>query len=547
MKEILLEKKGKFVLYIIACFIPVISDLLQIAVLALVFEAVGNESMEALKIAAYAAIGATILIGVLFIFSRLMRISYMRDVVLALRIKAFDKIVNMGYKQYNIKSRDVYVSNLINDVNTFEADFFISLINVIFRFFMYLSALVILFVINWKIALIIFSVSILVWFISKFYEKRTVKYQKDVSTANEKFTVDVANVFNGLEILKLNNIEETFLDKNKKAIKSLEHKKFKFNIFTSFQLYSNFAIGNFVIIGLVIFMVYQLQHGLSYGLMIISIQLSSNIIFSLVNLFPLVNKLKASAAIFEKITAKEDVIEAKGSKIPFEFNDSINIKDVSFSYENNDVFKSINFSFGKGKKHIIKGPSGSGKSTLFKLVSHIIDDYDGCIDVDGVDLKTVSIASFNEKVSYVYQDVFLFETTLKENICLYKEYTDKEVIEACEKAGLKDFIDSLDEGIYTMISENGKNLSGGERQRISIARALCKKAEIIFVDEATSALNDEFGRQIESTLLSLEATVISISHKYFDGITNKYDTVLEIKDGHIASFSGKDYFDEVLV
>ncbi|PAT01125.1 hypothetical protein CI105_08320 [Candidatus Izimaplasma bacterium ZiA1] len=547
MKELLLEKKGKFILYIIACFIPVLTDLLQIGVLALVFEAVGNQSMDELKFAGFAALGATILGAVLFISSRLMRISYMRDVVLTLRIKAFDKIVNMGYKQFNKRSRDVYVSNLINDVNTFEADFFLSLINVIFRFFMYLAALIILLVINWKIALIIFIVSILVFFISKFYEKRTVRYQKDVSTANEKFTVDVSNVFNGLEILKLNNIEDSFLEKNKKAIKSLEHKKFKFNIFTSFQLYSNFAIGNFVVIGLVIYMIYQLQNGLSYGVMIISIQLSANIIFSLVNLFPLVNKLKASSAIFEKITVPEEVVESNGSKNPFEYNSLININDVSFSYENNKVFKSINFSFEKGKKHIVKGPSGSGKSTLFKLISHVIDDYDGSIDVDGVDLKSVSMSSFNEKVSYVYQDVFLFETTLKENICLYKDYSDDEVLDACKKAGLEDFVASLDEGIYTMISENGKNLSGGERQRISIARALVKKAEIIFVDEATSALNEEFGRQIESTLLSLDATVISISHKYFDGITNKYDIVLEIKDGFIATFKGQDYFDEVLV
>ncbi|XMB73197.1 ABC transporter ATP-binding protein [Mycoplasmatota bacterium WC30] len=547
MKELLLERKGKFILYLIACLIPVIIELAQIGVLALIFEAVGNKSMEALKIAGFSALGVAVLGGVLFILGRLMRISFMRDVLLTLRIRAFDKIINMSYKQFNKKSRDVYVSNLINDVNTFESNFFLALINVIFRVFMYASALAILIVINWKVASLIFMVSILVLLISKFFEKRTVRYQKEVSSANEKFTVDVSNIFNGLEILKLNNIENTFLGKNKTAIKSLEHKKFKYNIFTSFQLYSNLTIGYFVILGLVVYMIYQTQNGLGYGIMIISVQLSSNIIFSLVNMFPLVNRLKASTAIFKKITIPEEVVELDESKNSFEFKKLFNINDVSFSYENNKVFKSMSFSFEKGKKHIIKGPSGSGKSTLFKLVSHILDDYKGSIDIDGVDLKTISISSFNEKVSYVYQDVFLFETTLKENISLYKDYSDEEVIEACNKAGLKDFVESLDEGINTMISENGKNLSGGERQRISIARALCKNAEIIFVDEATSALNDELGRQIESTLLSLDATVITISHKHFEGITNKYDTVFEIKDGFMTTYKGKDYFEEVLV
>lgn len=98
-----------------------------------------------------------------------------------------------------------------------------------------------------------------------------------------------------------------------------------------------------------------------------------------------------------------------------------------------------------------------------------------------------------------------------------------------------------------MISENGKNLSGGERQRVSIARALCKKSEILFVDEATSALNDELGQQIEKTLLQLESTVISISHKYFEGITNQYEIVYEIKDGQIARFEGKHYFTEAKI
>lgn len=547
MKQLLYERKGRFGLYIIACTIPVIMQLMQIGVMALVFDAVGNKSIDALKIAAYAAIGTTIFGTILFVFSRLMRVAYMRDVLIAIRIKAFDKIVNMGYKEFNLKSRDVYVSNLINDVNTFESNFFIALLNVIYRFFMYTSALAILIFINWRIALIIFAVSILVLLISKFFETRTIRYQKDVSTANEKFTVNVSNIFNGLEILKLNNIESQFLGKNKSAIKSLENKKFKFNVFTSLQLYSNITIGYFVLIGLIIFMIYQIQNGLGYGIMILSIQLSTNVIFSLVNMLPLMNSVKASAAIYEKITGKEDVVEMKESINSFEFTKSFNFNKVSYSYENNKVFKSISFSFEKGKKHIIKGPSGSGKTTLFKLVSHIIDDYEGSIDVDGIDLKSISISSFNEKVSYVYQDVFLFETSLKENISLYKDYSDEEIIEACRKAGLEEFINSLDKGIYTMISENGKNLSGGERQRISIARALCKKAEIIFVDEATSALNDELGRQIEATLLDLDATVITISHKYFDGITNKYDTVFEIKDGFMTTYKGKDYFSEVLV
>ncbi len=545
MKKMLLEHKSKFVLYIVACLFPVVRNLAQIVIVSLIFEIVQRNSMSFFYMVLIISVVYIAFDGVFFVISRLMRISYMRDILLSLRIRAFDKIIKMSYKQFNKQSRDVYASNLINDINTFENTFFVSLINFIFRCALYVSVMAILAFINWQLALIIFGVSIFVLVVSKLFEKKTVSLQKEVSTANEQFTVNSSNVFTGLEILKLNNMEEAFLKKNNKQIVKLEGKKYSYNVFTAFQLNFNATIGYFVLIGLIVFLMYQTQVGVGYGEMILTIQLASSAIFPLVNLFPLVNVLKSSKAIFEKITNEEVAIEAEEPLKPFVFKNKIDVNQVSFAYDDTPVFKSIHFSLEKGKKHLVKGPSGAGKSTLFKLLSHMIDDYEGNIVVDGTNMKLISSTSFNEKVSYVYQDVFLFEATLKDNITLFKPYSDKEVFEACKKAGLLEFVDSLENGIHTLISENGKNLSGGERQRVSIARALCKKAEILFIDEATSSLNEELGRQIEKTILDLDATVVAISHKYFEGITDKYDVVLEIKDGYLTKFDGIQYFSEV--
>jgi ATP-binding cassette subfamily B protein len=96
------------------------------------------------------------------------------------------------------------------------------------------------------------------------------------------------------------------------------------------------------------------------------------------------------------------------------------------------------------------------------------------------------------------------------------------------------------------LTENGKNLSGGQRQRISIARAMAKNAEILFVDEGTSSLNEELGREIEKVFLELDSTVIAISHRYYEGVTENYDYVIELKNGEIHSYPAKDYFNEVL-
>lgn len=547
MKSLLLENKKKFILYVLACFIPVITQLMQISIFAMIFQAVQVATMEYLKLTIGLAVVFMFLSALFFIISRMMRISYMRDVLLSLRIRAFDKILNTSYKHFNKKSRDVYISNLINDINTFENNFFISLINFIFRCGLYVVVLTVLFFLDWRIGLIIFGVSILVLLIAKLYEKKTVKLQTDVSNEFESFTVNVANTFNGLEILKLNNMEQTFLEKSNHQIKKLELKKLKFNFFSSLQIYSNEAIGIAVLFGLLIFLMWSLSTGTSYGRIFLIVQLSSTAIFPLVSMTPLINTLKSSKAIFEKITKDDSLDNDKnGRPNQFSFHDSIKVERLNFAYENKQIFQSLDFTIQKGKKYLIKGPSGAGKSTLIKLLSMIYDDYTGTITIDGTDLNSIKLASFNEKVSFIYQDVFLFEASLKDNITLFKAVSDEWVNKVCKLAGLSDFVSNLPDGLHTKISENGKNLSGGERQRVSIARALCKKSEILFVDEATSALNDELGRSIEQAILDLNATVIAISHKYFEGITNHYDYVLELKDGYINQYSASDYFVEAI-
>ncbi|HOI47187.1 MAG TPA: ABC transporter ATP-binding protein [Bacilli bacterium] len=547
MKSLLLENKKKFILYVLACFIPVITQLMQISIFAMIFQAVQVATMEYLKLTIGLAVVFMFLSALFFIISRMMRISYMRDVLLSLRIRAFDKILNTSYKHFNKKSRDVYISNLINDINTFENSFFISLINFIFRCGLYVVVLTVLFFLDWRIGLIIFGVSILVLLIAKLYEKKTVKLQTDVSNEFESFTVNVANTFNGLEILKLNNMEQTFLEKSNHQIKKLELKKLKFNFFSSLQIYSNEAIGIAVLFGLLIFLMWSLSTGTSYGRIFLIVQLSSTAIFPLVSMTPLINTLKSSKAIFEKITKDDSLDNDKnGRPNQFSFHDSIKVERLNFAYENKQIFQSLDFTIQKGKKYLIKGPSGAGKSTLIKLLSMIYDDYTGTITIDGTDLNAIKLASFNEKVSFIYQDVFLFEASLKDNITLFKDVSDEWVNQVCKLAGLSDFVSNLPDGLHTKISENGKNLSGGERQRVSIARALCKKSEILFVDEATSALNDELGRSIEQAILDLNATVIAISHKYFEGITNHYDYVLELKDGYINQYSASDYFVEAI-
>jgi ATP-binding cassette subfamily C protein len=140
----------------------------------------------------------------------------------------------------------------------------------------------------------------------------------------------------------------------------------------------------------------------------------------------------------------------------------------------------------------------------------------------------------------------LFEDTLRNNITLFGNYEDSDILKAVDQAGLRELVERLPQGLYTPLEENGKNLSGGERQRVSIARAVIKESSLLLADEATSNLDETLGRLVEATLLSLDATVIAISHRHYDGVTKNYDRVLEIDAGTLSEWHVDDYFREVV-
>ena len=548
MKELLLERKGKFILYILACMLPIIDSLLMNMSFVLILGSIERGDINYFIKVMIMAICFSVLGSLLFITSRFMRISFMRDTILDVRLRAFDRIINYSYKEFNKRSKDVYISNLINDINIFEQNFFLKLINVIYSGGYYIVSLIILAFIDFKFSIGIFTVSVLVFFISKAFQNKTVKLQEDVSESNEKFTTNVSNTFNGLEILKLNRVEDKFLYNTLKSIDKVERKKLHYTVFTEGQSGFINYFGFLIMMGILVYAINSFMQGVSFTKILFLVQLSNGCIWPIVRIIPLFNELKASAKIYEKITGNgEETTTDNNRSKDFVFNSTIEVKDLKFDYDGKEIFKGATFTIEKGKKYLIKGPSGAGKSTLIKLLSMAIEDYEGTIMVDGVDYRNIKEESMNNNISFVYQDVFLFEDTIYNNITLFKEIPESKVLKACEGAGLMELIEEKENGLNEMLLENGKNLSGGQRQRISIARALVRDVDLLFIDEATSNLNEELGRLIENTILSLDATVVAISHRYYEGITEKYDYVLEIKDGLVNKYTSQDYFErEVL-
>lgn len=544
MKELLWRRKKGFLIYVTACFISVIMNFLQMAMWGIIFNALEKGSNGAFLRAIGLSMLCIVAIVLLYILSRMMRIGYMRDILLDMRKNIFESVMNKSYKEFSKQSKEVYISNLSNDINLIESKFFISLLNAIFKGGLYVSVFIILCIMDYKLALSMGGVSIIILGFGRLFTQKTAHLQENLSKANEGFTVEMSSTFNGLEIIKLNQIQGKFLDKNLEALNHVEKRKFDFNLYTDLQKNIFVFSGYVAMVGIIIYLGTLVSQGVGMGKIMILFYLSNSMIFPLLDFFPLINIIKASAQTYKKIVGDESGLEEKQElQSPFNFNEMIEAKNITFSYGDQAILKNANFSIQKGKKYLIKGPSGAGKSTLIKLLTMVYDDYTGSLLADEKDYKKISEKSFNNKIAFIYQDVFLFEDTIRNNITLYQEMDEERVKRAVKASGLVDLIDKRPEGLEEVLMENGKNLSGGQRQRISIARAIAKEAEILFIDEGTSSLNPELGKQIEETFLELPSTVIAISHRYYEGVTEQYDYVLELKNGNITQYDAKDYFE----
>lgn len=230
----------------------------------------------------------------------------------------------------------------------------------------------------------------------------------------------------------------------------------------------------------------------------------------------------------------EIFIDADGRDISLD-NYDIEFKNVDFGYDSRTVLKNVSFKIPEKTSTAIVGPSGSGKTTICSLLARFYDPQAGSITVGGHDLSEFTCDSLLSNISMVFQNVYLFNDTIRANICFGKpDATEDEMIAAAKKARCHDFIMQLPSGYDTVVGEGGGTLSGGEKQRISIARAIMKNAPIIILDEATASIDPENEHLIQHAISELTRgkTVITIAHRL--ATVKNADCILVVDDGRIA-------------
>lgn len=244
----------------------------------------------------------------------------------------------------------------------------------------------------------------------------------------------------------------------------------------------------------------------------------------------------------EFLNVKDDDALENG-KVIKKVDGRIELKNVSFGYEDNQVINDLSLVIESGTSIALVGESGSGKSTIIKLLMGLIKPDDGKVLVDGIDLKKVSLNSYYDHVSYVSQEVPIFDGTLRENLVFDKNVSDDEIIEVLKFVSLEQFYSKLQNGLDTELGERGIKLSGGEKQRVALARLFFEDTKIIILDEATSALDNITEKKVMNSIFDKlsNRTVIMIAHR-LDSIKN-VEEVLVLKDGEIVE---RGLYDELL-
>lgn len=473
--------------------------------------------------------------------------NYIKNTVNYLRCDVFSKLINKDIKDFSLDNSGKYISVLYNDIKLIEDNFLNNIFLVISSLLSFLISLCALFYISPYIVIFISIFGVLGFIIPNALSKKLVIEKNEYSKNLEEITSVTKDLFSGFEVIKGFNISKKI---NKIFVKNslnVENSKRKCSILEAIIKGFSLAFSVTIYLGVLILGGYLMyKKSISVGTAIIIIQLSTHIVGPVKTSISLINQIKSVSLIGKKV---EDILnvnnESEESEEIKSFRDCIDIKDLNFSYtKERNALKNINLKFERNKKYAIVGESGCGKSTLIKLIMRYYNEYEGKITIDNKDLNKIYSSDLYKTISMIQQNVFMFDDSIKENIRLFSNYSDESVIESCKRSGIMGLINRLEDGIDSLVGENGNKLSGGEKQRIAIARALINETKILILDESTSALDNETAYSLEKSLLNLEnLTMIVVTHKLIKNLLTDYDEIIVMKDGMVIE---KGSFEELI-
>ena len=425
------------------------------------------------------------------------RIPCIRYIMIKNRYAKFRELFKLPYKCYARRTVEKYIALFVNDMDEYEAEYFTACKGMMENIGMVVVATSIFIIMERRLFVIILIPTLLIL---------------GAGAILKRYMARLRLVVSGEE--RYNRICQYGQEKICGQISIL------FTIFGLVYVVAGMADGN-LLLGRATFLV-----------LLVNI-LEQNV----TAVFPAVNQYLAARERLEGAFADSDEEDTmkndngiQGTDNGFSFKKDIICRRLAFSFGNREICKPFDLCLPCGKKYLLTGKTGAGKTTLINLLTGIYETYEGKILYDDVDIRHIPRKEFREAVAIIHKDIFLFDDTIRRNICMLSAYSEDEVMRTVEMAGLSELIRKLPNGLDTRLTDNGKKLSNGVRQRIAIARALIHRPCFLVADEIRLGLPRGLAEKIEDTLLSLDMTVIVVSRRN-SSRGKGYDAVIKMAQG----------------
>ena len=458
--------------------------------------------------------------------------------------KLANKIYEKNLYMENIhflKQNSAVLTKTITTETNFLTQVITAALFMISEIFIMLLLCTVLFYMDWKATLILFSVLFVVVVlilrrITKLIKQEGIQREK---SQNNLYTL-IASSFGNFKLIKLFGVEQKMIEKFSAATEQYVNSNIVFLTFSHIPRLILDALGFSILILLVLILLYTHNGNIYTFLPILTLYVISlyRILPSLNRIVTNYNKIIFYTKSLDQIEMELEIKKEKLDKDNIEFTSKILLSEVTFKYGENNVLENLSILFEKGKKFAFIGESGSGKSTLVDILMGLNTPSSGEVRIDDtlLDIKTKS--AWRQKIGYIPQDIYLFDGTVAENVVFGREYDEDKIQFVLKKAKILDFLYEKS-GIHTEVGEGGKLLSGGQKQRIAIARALYGNPEVLVLDEATSALDKDTENEIMKEIYSLSnnMTLFLITHN--PSLVYGCDEVYRISNGVVLKEDNK--------